>query len=109
MLKSWKHGDESFSDVILRAGNAKKGAAARFCGALKGTDTAGFEIAWSTLHQFWPEFMKLEIVVHTRKIGRAELFKLNSENPLVKKLLEIDMIVSRQMIDKEIEQQKVIA
>ena len=43
------------------------------------TDIAkGAEIAWSTLHQVWPEFLKLDIVQHTRKIGRAELYKLNN-------------------------------
>lgn len=43
VLKSWKHGDESFSEVIVRVGSTKKGAAARFCGAFKGTDTESFE------------------------------------------------------------------
>ena len=73
------------------------------------TDIAkGAEIAWSTLHQFWPEFVKLGIVLHTRKIGRAELYKLNGGSPLVGKLLEMDMIVSKQMIEKEMEKQKVV-
>lgn len=63
------------------------------------TDIAkGAEIAWSTLHDFWPELIKLGIVKHTRKIGRAELYMLNKDNVLVKKLLEIDFIISKKMV-----------
>lgn len=74
------------------------------------TDIAkGAEIAWSTLHEFWPELVRLGIVVRTRKIGRAELYKLNAENQLAKKLMEIDMLVSKQLILEEAEKQKVAA
>ena len=65
----------------------------------------GAEIAWSTLHEFWSDLVKLGIVRKTRKIGRAELYKLNLENPLVKKLIEIDILVSKQLIQLEIEKQ----
>jgi predicted CopG family antitoxin len=34
-LKKMKHGDESFSEVILRIASEKKGASAKFFGALK--------------------------------------------------------------------------
>jgi len=71
--------------------------------------TKGAEIAWSTLHEFFPDLVKLGIVIKTRKIGRAELYKLNLENPLVKKLLEIDTLVSKQLIQLEIDKQKIVA
>lgn len=74
------------------------------------TDVAkGAEIAWSTLHELWPELVKLNIVTNTRKIGRAELYKLNKENLLVKKLIEIDILVSKQLIQIEVEKQKIVA
>ncbi len=41
-LKLSKHGDESFSDAVLRLSNEKIGLAARFRGALKGTNTEDF-------------------------------------------------------------------
>ena len=72
------------------------------------TDIAkGAEIAWNTLHEFWQDLVKLSVVKKTRKIGRAELYKLNLENPLVKKLIEIDMLVSKQLIKIEVENQKI--
>ncbi|MBI4451623.1 hypothetical protein HY642_06635 [Candidatus Woesearchaeota archaeon] len=73
------------------------------------TDIAkGAEVGWSTLHQFWQDLVKLGVVRPTRKIGRAELYKLNLESPLVTKLLEIDLLVSKQLV-QELEAQKMIA
>ncbi|VVB80813.1 Uncharacterised protein [uncultured archaeon] len=74
------------------------------------TDIAkGAEVGWTTLHQFWPELVRVGIVKKTRKIGRAELYKLNLDSPLVKKLIEIDFLVSSQLIQKELVKQKVVA
>lgn len=67
------------------------------------------EVGWSTLHQFWSDLVKLGVVKPTRKIGRAELYKLNLQSPLVKRLVEIDILVSKQFLHKELEKQKVIA
>ncbi|MBI2105245.1 hypothetical protein HYT56_00235 [Candidatus Woesearchaeota archaeon] len=64
------------------------------------------DIGWSTLHLFWNNLVKMEIVVKTRRIGRAELYKLNLNNPLVKKLIDIDKIISKKFIDDELRKQK---
>lgn len=42
-------------------------------------------VGYSTLRLFWKELVKDEIVVHTRDIGNATLFKLNTKNSIVKK------------------------
>jgi len=64
------------------------------------------DIGWSTLHGFWKDFVKLGIVAKTRRIGRAELYKLNLNSPLVKKLIDLDMDISKKMINEEIDKQK---
>lgn len=46
-------------------------------------------IGWTTLHRIWDKLIKLEIVKQTREIGRAKLFKLNEENPVVKELIKL--------------------
>lgn len=66
------------------------------------------EIAWTTLHQFWKEFVKQGLVIKTRNIGRAEMYKLNTKSELVKKLLEMDLELSKILAKKEIESQKLI-
>ncbi len=58
------------------------------------------DIGWSTLHLFWKDFVKLGIVKHTRKVGRAELYKLDIKNPLVDKILALDKAVSKQLMGK---------
>lgn len=66
----------------------------------------GAEIGWTTLHQFWSKLVKFGIVKKTRKIGRTELYKINLESPVVKKLIEIDIIISKSMIEKQMEKLK---
>lgn len=64
------------------------------------------DIGWSTLHQFWGNLVKLGIVTKTRRIGRAELHKLNLSNPLVKKLIDLDKDISKKLMQEEINRQK---
>ena len=64
------------------------------------------DIGWSTLHGFWKDLVKLGIVTKTRRIGRAELYKLNSNSPVVKKLIELDRDISKKLMQEEINKQK---
>lgn len=48
-----------------------------------------------TLFRMWNEIEKLKIVVHTRDIGNAKLYKLNMTNPHIKFLVELfDKIIN---------------
>ncbi|MFW6014507.1 MAG: hypothetical protein ACOCQG_05000 [Candidatus Nanoarchaeia archaeon] len=58
------------------------------------------DIGWSTLHKFWSELVELGIVVNTRRIGRAEMYMLNKKSPLVKKLIDLDMSISKKLIGR---------
>ena len=62
-------------------------------------------VSWSTLHTFWKDLVKWEIVIKTRRIGRADLYKLNKESKIVKKLLELDRAISDYFVDKELRRQ----
>ncbi len=58
-------------------------------------------VSFNTLDLFWDKLIKFGIIIKTRKIGNSEMYKLNLENPLVQKLMEIDknlMIESAQKI-----------
>ncbi len=46
-------------------------------------------MSWSTLHRIFPRFIRNKIVIQTREIGRAKLYKLNLANLLVKKLVDV--------------------
>ena len=49
----------------------------------------GAEIGRTTLFRIFDDLLKTKIIVPTREIGNAKLFKLNSENAFVKKLVAI--------------------
>lgn len=48
------------------------------------------DISWNTLEKFFDKLVKIGVVVRTRKVGKSEMYKLNLENPIVQKLVEID-------------------
>lgn len=51
-------------------------------------------IGRTTLYRIWDNLIKNKIIVHTRDIGKAKLYKMNVENKKVKKLIEInDMLI----------------
>lgn len=53
------------------------------------TDLLNAGVSWGTLNTLVPKLLKLGIVVKTRKIGRATLYKINQENIAVKQLIEL--------------------
>lgn len=53
--------------------------------------------------------LRIGLVKKTRRIGRAQLYMLNKENPLVKKLTEIDFVVSKMMVKKDLRKHQVKA
>lgn len=66
-------------------------------------------VGWTAFLKIWPNLMKKEIVVFTRKIGNAKLFKLNTKNPWVKELIKMDNVITKleteKILSKEIEAQ----
>tara|TARA_Y100000310_G_C20659120_1_gene803660 strand:- start:1797 stop:2129 length:333 start_codon:yes stop_codon:yes gene_type:complete len=48
------------------------------------------KVGRATLYRIWDDLEKNKIIVHTRKIGKAKLYKLNTENEVIKKLIEIE-------------------
>jgi AcrR family transcriptional regulator len=54
-----------------------------------------------TFYKYFNDLEELEIVKPTRKIGRATLYRINKEHPLVKKLDEIVNEVSLQIAEQE--------
>jgi len=51
----------------------------------------GAEIGWTTLYKVWGRLEEFEIVKPTRRYGKTQLYKINKENPVVKKLLSLEM------------------
>jgi len=48
-----------------------------------------------TLFRMWHAILKSKIVIHTRDIGNAKLYKLNMKNPKIKVLIDLfDRIIN---------------
>lgn len=47
-------------------------------------------VGYSTLQTFWGNLEKNNIVAKTRRVGKSDLYKLNTNNPAVKQLLKLD-------------------
>jgi len=59
-----------------------------------------------TFYKYFNDLEDLGIVKPTRRIGRATLYRINKEHPLVKKLNEIINEVSLQIAEQEAEKMK---
>ncbi len=47
-------------------------------------------VSYSTLQTFWSNLERNNIVIKTRRVGKSDLFKLNTKNPAVKQLITLD-------------------
>jgi len=62
-----------------------------------------------TLFRMWDEIEKSKIIIHTRNIGNAKLYKLNMDNPYVRILVDLfDKIINIDFQEGKIKK-KVIA
>src|SRR3989339_1975567 len=73
------------------------------------TDLLNAGISWGTLNTLVPKLLELGIIVKTRKIGRATLYKINQQNIAVKQLIELynnlllEKLNSMEELKKEVE------
>jgi len=61
----------------------------------------GAEVGWSAFTRIWEKLLEKEIILPTRTIGNAKLFKLNKKNPFVIKLIKFDLELTKIETDKE--------
>ncbi len=62
------------------------------------TDLLNAKVSWGTLNTIVPQLFELGIIVKTRKIGRATLYKLNKNNHAVRQLIALyDHLILQQL------------
>ena len=47
-------------------------------------------VSYSTLQTFWPNLERNRIVIKTRRVGKSDLYKLNTSNHAIKQLIKLD-------------------
>ena len=66
------------------------------------TDMLNAGVSWGTLNHLIPNLVNLGIIIKTRKIGRATLYKINQENQTAKQLIALyDNLIIQQLNVKE--------
>jgi DNA-binding transcriptional ArsR family regulator len=66
-------------------------------------------VGWTAFSQIWPQLEKKEIVIFTRKIGNARLFRLNTRNLWVKELIRMDNIITKIETKKILSKKEIMA
>ena len=60
----------------------------------------GAGVGWSAFTVIWKKLFDKQIIISTRTIGNAKLFKLNRNNFFVKKLIKFDAELTKLETDK---------
>ena len=47
-------------------------------------------VSYSSLQIFWRKLEENNIVIKTRRVGKSDLYKLNTQNPAVQQLIKLD-------------------
>ena len=58
------------------------------------------DVNFQTLKKLWPQLEKKKIVISTRILAGAKLYKINMTNPVVKKLIELNTFLCWQHVEK---------
>lgn len=65
------------------------------------TKTArGAGVSWSAFTKIWEQPISKKMVVPTRTIGNAKLFRLNKSNLIVQKIIKIDAEITKIATDE---------
>ena len=66
------------------------------------TDLLHAGVSWGTLNIIIPQLLKLGMIVKTRKIGRATLYKINLQHPTIQQLIALyDQLILQQLTSRE--------
>ena len=62
-------------------------------------------VSWKTLYRLWPILEKYNLVIKTRQIGRATLYKLNTESPIAHALNKLALEIAAFGVTEELGRQ----
>lgn len=69
----------------------------------------GAGVGWGTFSRIWASLLEKKIIIQTRVIGNARLFKLNLGNPAVQKLVKFDWELTKLATEEITKETKVAA
>ena len=58
-------------------------------------------VSYNSIILFFNDWIKREILVKTRKVGKSDYYKLNLDNSFIKNLIKLDWILTKKNISPE--------
>lgn len=58
----------------------------------------GSNVSYNSIKLFFSSFIKSNIVIKTRKIGKSDYYKLNIENLFIRNLIKLDWILTKNSV-----------
>ena len=72
------------------------------------TDIAAMsQVGYSTLKLFWKKLESEDIVIKTRTVGKAKMYKLNQANPVMKKFRGFYWETTKHNVHNKIKEKKI--
>ena len=65
-------------------------------------------VSYNSLKVFFDDFIKSGIVIKTRKVGKSDYYKLNTENLFVQNLMKLDWNLTKSNVLSEQKEKKLI-
>ena len=65
-------------------------------------------VHFQTFQKIWPRFVKDKFVVKTRKLGNSNLYKINKDNLIIQKLIELDKFLCKQYAGKVMKKKVIV-
>ncbi|MBI2147669.1 hypothetical protein HYU19_04290 [Candidatus Woesearchaeota archaeon] len=69
----------------------------------------GAGLSRASVFNYWPELESRGILKATRKEGKTTYYTLNSANPLTKRILELEMTLIQQTMEKASTEREIMA
>ena len=66
-------------------------------------------VSYNSLKSFFDNFVKSGIVIKTRKVGKSDYYKLNTDNSFVRNLIRLDWNLTKNNLLPELQEKRIIA
>jgi len=62
----------------------------------------GANVSYNSFKMFFPKLVETGILIKTRRIGKSDYYKFNTENVFVKNLIKLDWMLVKKDLFKEV-------
>ncbi len=67
----------------------------------------GAGVGWTSFTRAWKTLLENNAVIPTREIGRAKLFKLNTNDPTIKKIIKFHWEILKEETNKRLSKKEI--